>query len=357
MSLKADYDGKFIYPYDDFADYINKPIGVKIFVEKVYENEKSVYGSINDIPITMKKLNDSWDIKLSTNSIWGGKENNILWEWYPNLKYIHISSLFWESISEQKENIRDYKFSIEGIIENKYFMKLEYVLKDSNATKKYDRTGIVTDWLPLKNPWRIIETTIDNRCIEEDKFEIYKNVKSIITLAKEKRIKNIIETCDRILSLDIFSERDISFTDIELKEASDFKLIRNILIVDDMSLNRRILKKRILTIDKFDLNKLLVTEAKNGKEALEIFQRQNGDFDFVLMDCIMPDLDGYETTIQLHNLCSKAGTKNIPVIAITATINKDTTRKCNECGIKYIIRKPYSADEIIKAIKLCCNYK
>jgi len=124
-----------------------------------------------------------------------------------------------------------------------------------------------------------------------------------------------------------------------------------------MSLNRRILKKRLLTIDKFDLNKLLVTEAKNGKHAIDLFQRHNGYFDFILMDCIMPELDGYETTTQIHNLCSKTGTKKIPVIAITATINKDTTKKCNECGIKYIIRKPYSADEIIKAIKLCCNYK
>lgn len=356
FEFKADYDGKFIYPNDDFSDYMSKPIGLKIFVDKTYEDENRVYGSINDIPITMKKISDSWNIRPSTNSLWG-KENNkqILWEWYPNLNYVYISSLFWESIGEKEENISDYQFSIDGIIENKYFMKLEYIT--NNLKKNYDRTGVVTDWLPLQNPWRIIETVLDNRSIEDDKFEIYKNVKYIIRLAKEKRLKDIIETCDTVLSLDIFSERDISISDIEMKEASDFNSIRNILIVDDMSLNRRILKKRLLTIDKFDLSKLIVTEAKNGKDAIEIFQRHNGYFDLILMDCLMPELDGYETTTEIHNLCSKTGTKKIPVIAITATMNKDTTRKCKECGIKYIIRKPYCADEIIKAIKLCCNYK
>ena len=95
MAFKAEYDGKFIYPDDKFSDYMSKPIGMKIFVEKIYEDENKVYGSINDIPITMKKTSDSWNIRPSTNSLWG-KDNNrqILWEWYPNLNYVYISSLF-----------------------------------------------------------------------------------------------------------------------------------------------------------------------------------------------------------------------------------------------------------------------
>lgn len=88
-----------------------------------------------------------------------------------------------------------------------------------------------------------------------------------------------------------------------------------------------------------------VKTASSGKEALN--ELQKNDFDVVLMDVQMPELDGFETTEQIRQLGN--GASKIPVIAMTANAMADDARKCLEAGMDDYISKPVHKDAL-KAI-------
>lgn len=83
--------------------------------------------------------------------------------------------------------------------------------------------------------------------------------------------------------------------------------------------------------------------ANNGKEALE--ELVKGGFDLVLMDCQMPEMDGYEATRNIRK--GKDGiNKDIPVIAVTANAMKGDREKCMDAGMNDYIAKPVNPEEI-----------
>jgi diguanylate cyclase (GGDEF)-like protein len=104
----------------------------------------------------------------------------------------------------------------------------------------------------------------------------------------------------------------------------------DVLIVDDMSTNLLMLSD--LLKQEYD-----VKIAKNGKKALEIVY--NNNIDIILLDIMMPDIDGYEVCKELKN---NAKTKNIPIIFVTAKDNdEDEEYGLNLGAIDYII-KPFN---------------
>lgn len=80
-----------------------------------------------------------------------------------------------------------------------------------------------------------------------------------------------------------------------------------ILIVDDAYINRELLKE--ILRDDYD-----VLEAENGKEALEVIEKEKGNINAVLLDLIMPVMDGFEV---LEHMQSKKILDKIPVIVIS----------------------------------------
>jgi class 3 adenylate cyclase len=104
-----------------------------------------------------------------------------------------------------------------------------------------------------------------------------------------------------------------------------------ILAVDDDNLNREILVRRL---EKLGYE---VAEAANGREALQ--KVQNGSFDLVLLDILMPDLDGFQT---LEFLKADQRLKHIPVIMLTALDDVDSTVRCIEAGAEDYVPKPFN---------------
>jgi adenylate cyclase len=104
-----------------------------------------------------------------------------------------------------------------------------------------------------------------------------------------------------------------------------------LLAVDDDDLNRDMLLRR--------LNKLGydVTEATNGREALA--KLKEGNFDLVLLDILMPDLDGFQT---LEFMKADPRLKHLPVIMLTALDDVDSTVRCIEAGAEDYVPKPFS---------------
>ncbi|MBF0530158.1 MAG: response regulator, partial [Deltaproteobacteria bacterium] len=111
-----------------------------------------------------------------------------------------------------------------------------------------------------------------------------------------------------------------------------------ILIVDDTPTNIQVLAEALRTDYR-------VKVATSGKLALDILGKKDGRPDIILLDVMMPVMDGYEVCALLK---SSPTTKDIPVIFITAMIGEDDERKGLELGAVDYIRKPFKPS-LVKA--------
>ena len=112
---------------------------------------------------------------------------------------------------------------------------------------------------------------------------------------------------------------------------------RTILVVDDTISNLDIL---IELLEDYD-----VIDATNGKDALEIAEEE--EVDLILLDIMMPDMDGYEVCEKLK---SNATTKNIPIIFITAKADEDSIEKAYEIGGIDYVTKPFKPKELLARV-------
>lgn len=124
---------------------------------------------------------------------------------------------------------------------------------------------------------------------------------------------------------------------IRLKEETlqDLERKPEILVVDDVLVNRTVLqgfiKKLGFSCDVVD----------GGKNAMRAVQEKH--YDLVLMDCQMPDIDGYEATRQVLN--NHKGSPPV-VVAVTANTGAEELAKCREAGMKDLLSKPYTLKQL-----------
>ena len=111
---------------------------------------------------------------------------------------------------------------------------------------------------------------------------------------------------------------------------------RKILLVDDSSINRRIMSRFLQGMN------LEVVEAKDGYEAIELIK--DHEFSLVFMDIIMPGIDGYETTKLIRTL--PGAKKDIPIIAVTSDSVSSITEKMKTSGMSDVLSKPFSKDQL-----------
>ncbi|MFL5441195.1 MAG: response regulator, partial [Myxococcales bacterium] len=91
-----------------------------------------------------------------------------------------------------------------------------------------------------------------------------------------------------------------------------------------------------------------VSFAENGKDAVALL-RERQDFDLVLMDIMMPEMDGYET---MRAIRKDANFKSLPIIAITAKALKEDREKCITAGASDYLPKPVDPEKLIELIRL-----
>ncbi len=94
-----------------------------------------------------------------------------------------------------------------------------------------------------------------------------------------------------------------------------------------------------------------VTKAWNGQETVELFRNSKpGEFDVILMDIMMPVMNGYETAKMIRSL-DREDAKTIPVIAMTANAFTEDRRRAKEAGMDEHISKPIDVKSLIKVIR------
>ncbi|MFC9712033.1 response regulator [Paenibacillus sp. NPDC056933] len=117
--------------------------------------------------------------------------------------------------------------------------------------------------------------------------------------------------------------------------------------------------KKILLVDDdirnvFALSSVLegyrmdVTFAENGREALEILDK-NPEIDLVLMDMMMPEMDGYEAMTRIRQMPKF---EKLPIIALTAKAMKDDRGKCIEAGASDYVKKPIQTDQLLSLMRV-----
>jgi CheY-like chemotaxis protein len=115
-----------------------------------------------------------------------------------------------------------------------------------------------------------------------------------------------------------------------------------VLVVEDNAVNQRVAR---LQLEELGYRVHIVG---NGREALEATTRLR--YDVILMDCAMPEMDGYEATSRIRKQEALIG-RHTPIIALTAHSMPGDRERCLECGMDDYLSKPISKDELGQAMK------
>lgn len=121
---------------------------------------------------------------------------------------------------------------------------------------------------------------------------------------------------------------------------SDKQEKQKILLVDDSRMNRHLLMN--ILSDSYE-----IIEATDGKQALDILEKKKGDIALMLLDIVMPVMDGFEV---LSWMASNNLIEDIPVIMISSEDANDTVRKAFSYGVSDYISRPYDAKIVYKRV-------
>jgi CheY-like chemotaxis protein len=116
----------------------------------------------------------------------------------------------------------------------------------------------------------------------------------------------------------------------------------SLLLVDDEAANRLLLGKRL------ELDGHAVSTAENGRQALDMLQSER--FDLVLLDMLMPDMDGMAT---LSAIKSDAALKDTMVVMLSSDDNQETAANCISLGATDYLTKPVDPVELKQRIRCC----
>lgn len=134
--------------------------------------------------------------------------------------------------------------------------------------------------------------------------------------------------------LDIYEEDTVADENAENGNFAGYK----ILIVDDNNMNREITQFMVE-----ELGAKAVTTC-DGKEALDTFRKsERGDFDCIIMDLMMPVMDGFEASERIRNL-DREDAHTIPIIPLSASSSEEDMEKAVESGMNGYLVKPVSID-------------
>jgi CheY-like chemotaxis protein len=124
-------------------------------------------------------------------------------------------------------------------------------------------------------------------------------------------------------------------------------------------LNEVLKDKKIMVVDDdvrniFSITKALeaysvkVLSATDGKEALEQLEK-NPEIDLILMDMMMPEMDGYEATAEIRKIQKF---RNLPVIAVTAKAMSGDRERCISAGASDYVTKPVDIDQLLSLLRV-----
>jgi CheY-like chemotaxis protein len=128
----------------------------------------------------------------------------------------------------------------------------------------------------------------------------------------------------------------------EMYESNKLLADKRVLIVDDDVRNIFALTS---VLEQYDMN---VVSADNGRDAIDLLD-SGDEVDVVLMDIMMPEMDGLDTTREIRRIPS---CKDLPIIAVTAKAMKGDRDRCLEAGAWDYLSKPVDTEQLLAVLRL-----
>jgi CheY-like chemotaxis protein len=159
-----------------------------------------------------------------------------------------------------------------------------------------------------------------------------------------------------VTSLDLLLEETVMLLHIDHKQLlpEKRKLIENLRSRNDVLTNKKVLvvdddvRNLFALTTAFERYNIRTITAESGQEAMNILE-ENHDIDIVLMDIMMPEMDGYETTQKIRREHKNTA---LPIIAVTAKAMKGDREKCIEAGASDYITKPVKIDQLLSLMRV-----
>jgi len=206
-----------------------------------------------------------------------------------------------------------------GIPEDKlHLLFTNFKQVDSSTFRKYGGTGLGLS---------ISKTLIE---LQGGKVE----VKSKIGVGSEFSVQ---------IPYEVGTEAEVS--DLHMGSNIDYSGLSGIriLVAEDNEYNQIVINDTLETL----INDLHLDIAVNGLVALQMLEQK--EYDLILMDAQMPEMDGFDATRAIRKLADEK-VRNIPIIALTASVHKADIDKCLNCGMDGFIPKPFTRDELLGTI-------
>ncbi len=225
------------------------------------------------------------------------------------------------------------------LIETKDFdcIILDYTLPDMSGTQLVSKVAEVKNKItPL-----IIYSAKD---FNKEELRTVNNHSNAVLLKDVNSLEHLLEETVLNLHIDhqlLEPDKRKVIENIRMKE--DILAGKNILVVDD---DVRNLFALTTVFERYNVN---VITAESGKEAISIINEDNPKIDMVLMDIMMPEMDGYETTQKIRR---EHKNSTLPIIAVTAKAMKGDRQKCIEAGASDYITKPLKIDQLLSLMRV-----
>ena len=148
--------------------------------------------------------------------------------------------------------------------------------------------------------------------------------------------REVMDQIGRILDNKLRGKTALVTTETAPAERLAFRGQR-VLAADDSAINREVVKEALARLN------LDATLANDGREALALVK--SGQFDLILMDCSMPEMDGFEATAAIRALEARTGRARVPIVALTAHVaGKDDAWRVS--GMDDYLTKPFTLDSL-----------
>lgn len=213
---------------------------------------------------------------------------------------------------------------------------LDMGIPDKHA---YETLEVVKKTPGLENLPIIIFTGKNLSKGEENRIKQYADSIVVKTAHSYQRI---LDEAGLFLHLVEEKSKEKSKTPKKFSELQDVLVGKTVLVADDDVRNIFSLTKML------EQHQMKVLAATDGKEALKLLN-ENPEIDVVLMDMMMPELDGYETTTAIRQDIKY---RNLPILAVTAKAMMGDREKCIAAGASDYISKPVDMDQLISLLRV-----
>jgi HAMP domain-containing protein/signal transduction histidine kinase/CheY-like chemotaxis protein len=373
----------------------------KIMIEKAHELDLRIvvatnFGDVFDLVNKYNPIAVTLDVKLPDASGWrvldlfkndvnfrhipihliSGEENRLL-AMHRGARSFHLKPLKSETLAALFKDIIDY-----NAISQKRLLIVEDNELDSSQVAKILDNGDLLNIEIVDSGLKALELIRENQydCVIVDYMlpdiigiDLVTEISAIrktqmtpvlIYSAKDFSPKEktlLKQYSNRILlkdvnSLDLLLEETVLMLHIDHKSLlpAKRKLIENLRAKNDV-----LAQKKVLVVDDdvrnlfalttaFERYNIRTITAESGQEAMNILE-ENGDIDIVLMDIMMPQMDGYET---IQKIRREHKNNVLPIIAVTAKAMKGDREKCIEAGASDYITKPVKIDQLLSLMRV-----